>query len=40
MTIVDENKGIQEVCREPVETLKKAFEATYVALLSKVVKLK
>lgn len=39
-TIVDENKGIQEVCRVPVETLKKVFEATYFALLSKVVELR
>lgn len=39
-TIVDENKGIQEVCRVPVETLKKAFEATYLALLSKVAELR
>jgi len=37
---VDENKGIQEVCKVPVETLKKAFEATYFALLSKVVELR
>jgi hypothetical protein len=39
-TIVDENKGMQEVCRIPIETLKKALEATYFAPPSKAVKLK